>query len=89
MYTLAIKTQDEECIEFLNKSFSFENQYYCIEEECEVFEMINYSEKEAKSDKQRFTKLLENFDDTEVWFYITEQEEGEPLDDYINDKYFY
>lgn len=89
MYTLAIKTQNEECIKFLNKSFSFEKQFYCKEDECEVFEITNYNEKEAKSDKQRFTKLLKDFDDAEVWFYISEQEEGEPLDDYVNDKYFY
>lgn len=89
MYTLAIKTQNEECIKFLNKSFTFEKQFYCNEEESEVFELTHYNEKEANSDKVRFTKLLKKFDDTEVWIYISEQEEGEPLDDYINDKYFY
>lgn len=89
MYTLAIKTQNEECIKFLNKSFAFEKQYYCNEEESEVFEITHTNEKSANSDRERFTKLLKDFDDTDVWIYISEQEEGELLDDYINDKYFY
>lgn len=89
MYTLAIKTQNEECIKFLNKSFAFEKQYYCKEEESEVFEITHTNEKSANSDKVRFERILENFDDTDVWIYISEQEDGEPSDDYINDKYFY
>lgn len=89
MYTLAIKTQNKECIKFLNKSFAFEKQYYCKEEESEVFEIIHTDEKTANSDKVRFERILKDFDDTDVWIYISEQEEGEPLNDYINDKYFY
>lgn len=90
MYTLAIKTQDEKCVKFLNKSFAFDNQYYYKEEESEVFELTNYNcEEEVMNDVKRFTSLLEDFEYAEVWHFISEQEEGEPLDDYINDKYFY
>lgn len=89
MYTLRIATQNEECIKFLNKSFTFEKQYYCNEEESEVFELTHYNEKDANSHKVRFKDMLKCFEDTDVWYFENEEENDEPLDDYINDKYFY
>lgn len=89
MYTLVIKTQNEECIKFLNKSFTFEKQYYCNEEESEVYELDHTNEKDANSDKARFTKLLKNFDDTEVWYFEQEEETDEPLWDYESGEIFY
>lgn len=80
MYTLVIKTQNEECIKFLNKSFTFEKQYYCNEEESEVFEIYFNNLEMVKSAESEFKILLADFDDTDVSYY-------EQADDYKEEFY--
>lgn len=89
MYTLAIKTQNEECIKFLNKSFTFEKQYYCNEEESEVFELTFNHGNMANFSKKEFTTILENFEDTDVYVCEQEQKNGESFTDYESGERFY
>lgn len=83
MYTLRILTQNEECKNFLNKSFTFERTTE------EYFEIDFSTEKEAKSSEVEFTAMLENFDDTDVYVYEQEQENGESFTDYESGERFY
>ena len=83
MYTLRILTQNEECKNFLNKSFTFERTTE------EYFELDFITEKEAKSADVQFSTLLENFDDTDVYVYEQEQENGESFTDYESGERFY
>lgn len=75
MYTLRIATQNEECIKFLNKCFTFERTTE------EYFEIDFSTEKEAKASEVEFTTMLENFDDTDVYVYEQADEYNEEFYD--------